>query len=136
MFVGLLSLQSLAGNAADTGGAPGGEILPFQLCAGGGRGPGGGIRHRQRLSGTSQTTLGGFGILATALIVLPPLLECVAWSLCLSLCVMAAEMFGLETLPSLLKTAQSVVKTLIGVLAFCSLFMIVATTIVTMAAPG
>jgi len=83
-----------------------------------------------------KSTLGGFGILATALIVLPPLLECVAWTLGLSLCVMASEMFGLTTLTTLLKAAQSVVKTLIGVLAACAMFLIVSTAIVTMSMPA
>lgn len=133
VFVGLLSLQSLAGSAADTVGT---RAIKFSLASfvpvvGGALGEAFGTI--KSCLGLLKSTLGGFGILATALIVLPPLLECVAWSLCLSLCTMAAEMFGLETLPALLKTAQSVVKTLIGVLAFCSLFMIVATTVVTMA---
>ena len=83
-----------------------------------------------------KSTLGGFGILATALIVLPPLLECVAWTLGLSLCVMASEIFGLTTLTTLLKAAQSVVKTLIGVLAACAMFLIVSTAIVTMSMPA
>lgn len=136
VFVGLLSLQSLAGSAADTVGlrAVKFSLASFVPVVGGALGEAFGTI--KSCLGLLKSTLGGFGILATALIVLPPLLECVAWNLCLSVCVMAAEMFGLETLPSLLKMAQSVVKTLIGVLAFCSLFMIVSTTIVTMAMPA
>lgn len=67
---------------------------------------------------------------------LPPLLECIAWTLGLSLCVMASEMFGLTTLSTLLKAAQAVVKTLIGVLASCAMFLIVSTAIVTMSMPA
>ena len=48
----------------------------------------------------------------------------------------AAELFGLGPLAAVLKSAQTVVKTLIGVLAACSLFMIIATTIVTKATAG
>ena len=65
---------------------------------------------------------------------LPPLLECAVWALGLSLCSMASEMFGLTQLTAVLKSAHAVVKTLIGVLAVCGLFLIVSTTIVTMAA--
>lgn len=83
-----------------------------------------------------KSTLGGFGILTTVLIAAPPILECVLWSLGLSLCGMAAELFGLSQISTVLKTAQSVVKTLIGVLAACALFMIIATTIVTKAGGG
>ena len=80
-----------------------------------------------------KSTLGAFGILSTALIVLPPLLECVLWLISLNFCVMAAETFSLDTVASLFKTAQGVLKTLIGVLAACSMFMIIATAIVTVA---
>ena len=83
-----------------------------------------------------KSTLGAFGILATALIVLPPLLECILWSLSLAVCSMVAEVFSLGSLSALFKTAQGVLKTLMGVLAACSLFMIVATPIVTMAGGG
>ena len=47
---------------------------------------------------------------------------------------MSSEMFGLTQLTAVLKSAHAVVKTLIGVLAVCGLFLIVSTTIVTMAA--
>ena len=83
-----------------------------------------------------KSTLGVFGVAATGLIVLPPLLRCAGWILCLSLCGMAAEMFELGPLAALLKNAQGVVKTLVGVLSACALFLIIATTIVTMAGGG
>ena len=71
--------------------------------------------------------------MATALIMLPPLIECIIWLLSMSFCIMVAEMFSLDTVASLFKTAQGVLKTLIGVLSACSMFMIVATAIVTVA---
>lgn len=86
--------------------------------------------------GLLKSTLGGFGILATVLIVLPPMLECAAWSLCLSLCVMAADMLELKTMSGLLTAVRSVTNTLIGLLASCSLFMIIATSIMTLAGRG
>ena len=113
LFVGLLSLQGLVGAALSE------AFSSVQGCL-----------------SLLKSTLGGFGILATALIVLPPLLECALWSLSLSLCTMMAEMFSLSSLSALFKAAQGVLKTLMGVLAACSLFMIIATTIVTMAGGG
>ncbi len=79
-----------------------------------------------------KSTLGAFGVLATVVIVLPPLIECIMWVLCLSFCSMTAEIFSLDTVASLFKSAQGVLKTLIGVLMSCSMFMVVATTIVTL----
>lgn len=136
LFVGLLSLQGLVGAAADsvTGRAIRFSLNSFVPVVGGALSEAfGSVQGCLRLL---KSTLGGFGILATALIVLPPLLECALWSLSLSLCTMMADMFSLSSLSSLFKAAQGVLKTLMGVLAACSLFMIIATTIVTMAGGG
>lgn len=133
LFVGMLSLQGIVGAAADslTGRAIKFSLSSFVPVVGGALSEA--FSSVQGCLSLLKSTLGGFGILATALIVLPPLLECAVWSLCLSLCGMAAEMFSLTQLGGILKSAQSVAKTLIGVLASCALFMIIATTIVTMA---
>ena len=136
LFVGLLSLQGIVGAAADTlaGRAIRFSLSSFVPVVGGALSEA--FASIKGCLTLLKSTLGGFGILATALIVLPPLLECVVWSLGLSLCSMAAEMFGLGQIGAVMKAAQSVVKTLIGVLAACSLFMIIATAIVTMAGGG
>ncbi|HJD24077.1 MAG TPA: stage III sporulation protein AE [Firmicutes bacterium] len=133
LFVGLLSLQGLVGAAADslTGRAIRFSLSSFVPVVGGALSEA--LSSVQGCLQLLKSTLGGFGILATALIVLPPLLECALWSLTLSLCSMAADIFSLGSLSSLFKAAQGVLKTLMGVLAACSLFMIIATTIVTMA---
>ncbi len=136
LFVGLLSLQGLVGAAADsmTGRAIRFSLNSFVPVVGGALSEA--FSSVQGCLSLLKSTLGGFGILATALIVLPPLLECALWSLSLSLCTMMAEMFSLSSLSALFKAAQGVLKTLMGVLAACSLFMIIATTIVTMAGGG
>ena len=136
LFVGLLSLQGIVGAAADTlaNRAIRFSISSFVPVVGGSLSEAfGAVRGCLALL---KSTVGGFGILATALIVLPPVLECAVWAIGLSLCGAAAELFGLGPLAAVLKSAQTVVKTLIGVLAACSLFMIIATTIVTKATAG
>ena len=136
LFVGLLSLQGIVGAAADTlaGRAINFSISSFVPVVGGALSEA--FNAVKGCLSLLKSTLGGFGILTTVLIAAPPILECVLWSLGLSLCGMAAELFGLSQISTVLKTAQSVVKTLIGVLAACALFMIIATTIVTKAGGG
>lgn len=136
LFVGLLSLQGIVGAAADTlaGRAIKFSISSFVPVVGGALSEA--FNAVKGCLSLLKSTLGGFGILTTVLIAAPPILECVLWSLGLSLCGMAAELFGLSQISTVLKTAQSVVKTLIGVLAACALFMIIATTIVTKAGGG
>lgn len=133
LFVGLLSLQGIVGAAADTLGSKAVRLSlsSFVPVVGGALSEAFGTV--QGCLKLLKSTLGVFGIGATGLIVLPPLLQCAGWSICLSVCGMAAEMFELGPLAALLKNAQGVVKTLIGVLASCALFLIIATTIVTTA---
>lgn len=136
LFTGLLGLQSLAGSAADT---LGGRAIKFSLSS---FVPVVGCALSEAFATVKgclslvKSVLGGFGILSTVLIVLPPLLNCVLWTLCLSLCGMAADMFELKTLSGLLAAVKAVVSTLIGILAACSLFMIIATYIVAAAGKG
>ena len=133
LFVGLLTLQGIVGGAADTLSS---RALRFSLSS---MVPvvGGSLSEAfsavKGCLGLLKSTVGGFGMLATALIVLPPLLQCAVWSLGLALCTAAAELFGLGQISALLRSAQAVVKTLIAVLAACSLFMIAATAVVTAA---
>lgn len=133
VFVGLLSMQGIVGAAADnmTSRAVKFSLGAFVPVVGSALGEA--LNSVRGCLTLLKSTLGAFGILSTALIVLPPLLECVLWLISLNFCVMAAETFSLDTVASLFKTAQGVLKTLIGVLAACSMFMIIATAIVTVA---
>lgn len=133
IFVGLLSVQELVGAAADTVTV---RAIKFSLGAFVpvvGSTLGEAFNSVKSCLSLLKSTLGGFGIISTVLIILPPLIECVLWLLSLSFCTMAAEIFSLDSVASLFKAAQGVLKTLIGVLAACSMFIIVATTIVTLA---
>ena len=136
IFVGLLSVQGLVGAAADNVTT---KALKFSLGAfvpvvGGALGDA--LNTIKGCLNLLKSTLGGVGIISTLLIVLPPIIECVVWIILLSFLNMAAEMFSLNSVSTLFKSAQGVMKTLIAVLASCSMFMIVATTIVTLAGGG
>lgn len=133
LFVGMLTLQGIVGGAADSLSS---RALRFSLSS---MVPvvGGSLSEAlgavKSCLGLLKSTVGGFGMAAAALIVLPPLIQCAVWSLGLALCGAAAELFSLGEIGSLLRAAQTVVKTLVAVLAACSLFMIIATAIVTTA---
>lgn len=136
LFTGLLSLQSMVGASADSlsGRAIRFSLANFVPVVGGALSET--FNTVKGCLSLLRTTIGGVGILVTALILLPSLLECILWGFCLSLCGMAADMFGLPSLSGLLKAAQATVKTLIGVLSVCGLLLIVGTTIVTVAGNG
>ncbi len=84
-------------------------------------------------AGLLRSTVGGFGLVATAVIILPPLLSCVGWSLCLSLGGNAAALFKLDALEKLCRCVGGAVRVLIAVLAVLGLMMIVSTSVVAFA---
>ena len=84
-------------------------------------------------AGLLRSTVGGFGLVAVAVIILPPLLNCIGWSLCLSLGGNAAALFKLDTLEKLCRCIGGAVRVLIAMLAVLGLMMIVSTSVVAFA---
>ncbi len=136
LFTGLLSLQSLTGTAADR---LGDRLMKFSIAT---FVPVVGSSLSEAFStirgclGLLRSTLGGFGIITSLLIVLPPLLSCFVWQLSLSLCNMGAEMFGLSALSGVLKSAHGVTKCLMGLLAASGVLLLICVTVVTVATGG
>lgn len=136
VFVGLLSLQTFVGASADS---VGGRVLRFSVASlipvvGGSLSEA--LYTVRGCLSVLRGSLGGFGILCTALIVLPTLIECVVWSVCLFLCKSISELFSLSAVSSVSGIAQSVVKTMIGVLSANALLMIVSLTALLLAGGG
>lgn len=84
-------------------------------------------------AGLLRSTVGAFGVVATLVIVLPPLLSCVGWSVCLGLGGNAAALFKLDALEKLCRCIGGAVRVLIAVLAVSGLMMIVSTSVVAFA---
>lgn len=133
LFAALLSMQSLVAGAADTFGLKAARmsLAGFIPVVGGTLG--------ETLSTVTgclrllRSTLGMFGVVAAAALVLPTLCRCVLWAVMLAICRTAAQVLEVKPVAALLAAAGTVMKTLIGVLAACDLFMIVTTTVVTTA---
>ncbi len=136
LFTGLLSLQNLTSGAADSLGA---RAVKFSIAR---FVPVVGASLSEAFStirGCLQllrTTVGGFGIAATVLILVPPLIRCLGWCLLLAVCRTAAEMFEIRAMADVLDTAHGTVRCLIGVLCASGSFLIVAVTVVTRVTAG
>ena len=123
LFSGLLSLQNLTACATDNLGT---RALKFSISS---FVPVVGSSLSEAFSTIRgclhllHSTLGAFGIAATAFIVLPPLLQCIGWNILLSVCRTAADMFELRALSGVLEAAGRTVRCLIGVLAASSSFL-------------
>lgn len=136
VFVGLLSFQTLITASADS---VGGRMLRFSV-AGAVPVVGGSLADalytvRGCLSAL-RGTVGGFGVLCTALIILPTLCECAVWSVLLSVCRSVAGLFSFAPIVAAVSAAQTVFKTLIGALASLALLMIVAVSVVSVTGGG
>lgn len=80
--------------------------------------------------GVVRTTVGAFGVFSALLLLLPTLVRCVCWQLCLWVCVTVADVFEVGGISGLLKTMQQVLKNMIALLAISGLFMMIATVVV------
>lgn len=136
LFTGVLSLQTLVGGAADklSDRALRFSIAHFVPVVGGSISEAfstiRGCLHLLR------STTGCFGIAATLIIVLPPLMSCLLWNVMLSVGEMAADLFGLQPFSELLKTAHGIMRCLAGVLCVGGLLLTVSLTVITVAVGG
>ena len=130
LFIGFLSLQNLTAAATDT---LTNRMIKFSVASfipvvGGSLSEA--VGTVKGCLGLLKGTVGAFGVLADALIVLPPLLECVWWQLWLGAAQMAADLFGISSVSGILKVGGNLMKTLIAVLACMALLMILSITVV------
>ncbi len=136
IFSGVLSVQQMVAAAGDS---VGNRVMKFSLS---GMVPVVGGLMSEAYStvvgctGLLRSTVGCFGLVATLLIILPPLLSCVGWNICLSLGANAAALFGLTTLEGLCRSLAGAVRVLIAVLAVYGLLMIVSTSVVAFVGRG
>ncbi len=131
LFVGILSMQSLVAASADSLGQRAAKmtISSFVPIVGGALSEAFGTV--TGCIGVLRSTLGMFGVLASAALVLPPFFYCFAWSFAIGLCRTAADVLGVSSVGGVLGTVQTVVKVLMGILGVCALLLIVATTLIT-----
>ncbi len=82
-------------------------------------------------AGLLRSAVGCFGLVAVALVVVPPLIGCVCWSIGLHLAADTAALFHLGPLEKLCHAASGAVRVLIAVLAVSALLMVISTTVIT-----
>jgi len=82
-------------------------------------------------AGLLRSAVGCFGLVAVALVVVPPLIGCVCWSIGLHIAADTAALFHLGPLEKLCHAASGAVRVLIAVLAVSALLMVISTTVIT-----
>lgn len=87
-------------------------------------------------AGLLRSAVGCFGMVAVVLVIGPPLLSSICWSVGLRLAGDVAALFHLPPLEKLCQAAAGAVRVLIAVLAVLALLMLISTTVVAVAAKG
>ena len=133
LFTGLLSMQSFVSAASDSLSLRAAKMTigNFVPIVGGALSEAFGT-----VTGCVQllrSTLGMFGVVVTLVMVLPAFLRCLSWSIALWVCRMASDVLGVRLIADVLGRVGVVVKVLMGILAACALFLIITTTVVTVA---
>lgn len=130
LFVGILTLQNLVGNSADSLGANtvkltidscvpivGGAISDAFLT----------IRGCLKLL---KVGVGAFGIIAGGAIFLPVIIECFFWIFYLSVCKSAADILEVKKISGLLNSVRNTISLLLAILLFSIVVLIVSVAVV------
>ena len=136
VFSGVLSLQQMVAAAGDGTGT---RVVKFSLAS---FVPavGGALSEAYATvlgcTGLLRSTVGSFGLIVTVVMILPPMLSCILWSLCLHLCAGVAGLFELTPLERLCQTVAGTARVMVAVLAVFALLMIVSTTVLVFVGKG
>ena len=134
VFSGLLSLQQMVASAGDS---LSGRVVRYSLASFVpvvGSLLGEVYNTVVGCAGLLRSTVGGFGLLASVLIVLPPLFSCVCWSIGLHLAESTSVLFGLTPIQRLCHASIGAVRVLIALLAVFALVMVVSVSTVVFSA--
>lgn len=130
IFTGLLTLQNLVGQCADTLGKSTWK-LTIDSCV-----PivGGAVSDAVYTMGSClnllKTGLGAFGIIAGAVIFLPVIAECFLWMFSLNICLFVADVFELKKISALIKSTTNVISVLLAIIVCIITVLIVSIGIV------
>ncbi len=83
-----------------------------------------------------KSTVGVFGILTAGMLLSPAIIGCIAWLISLWLSSLAAEAFNQMEIAGFLKTVTGVIKAMLAMLSLSAVFMIITTTVVSLAGRG
>ena len=126
IFTGLLTVQNLVGNCADTLGKSTWK-LTIDSCV-----PivGGAVSDAVHTMGSClnllKTSLGAFGIIAGGIVFLPVIVECFLWIFALNICLVVSDIFELKKISALIKSTVNVISVLLAIIVCIITVLIVS----------
>ena len=131
IFVGLLTVQSFVGTATDTLALKATKFAISALFQSSGsivRG----AQYRAGSMGILKASIGGFGIIAGAMTMLPTIIYVIMIKGAISLAGIVSDIFGTTKLSSLFKSSSATLSIIIALLVSTTLMLIISTTIMLM----
>lgn len=135
IFVGLLTIQSLIGNTADSTASKATKFLISSFIPIVGGALGDAFSTVQSCVKLLKSGVGAFGIIAASFIFLPILTECLIWIATMNTCSAISEIFQLKRISELLKSIGKVVSTMLS-LILCSMMILIVSTVIVLILGG
>lgn len=132
VFIGVLTMQSLVGTAADQAGSKAAKFLISSFVPVVGNALGEAFGTVQSCLKLLKSGVGAFGVLAAGFIFIPVLLECLLWMFASGLCAAVGDLFGLSQVSSLLRAVGKVPGMLLAILLCVMTVLIISTVLVLM----
>lgn len=130
VFSGILSVQTTITSSADTARTQSIKYAISHSVPIAGTAVGEALNTVKGCMGIVTSTVGMYGIIALAVIVLPVIIELSLYRLSLGFSLLVSSVFSKNNLVKLIKTTDDLLAILIGVIAFFALLFIVSVTVV------
>lgn len=129
IFIGILTVQSLISQAADSVTMKAAKFVVGSAVPVVGGTITDAINMVVGCASLLKTTVGAYAIVVLILAFLPPLLDCVLWTLTAEISVAVAEFLGITGIPELLKAVAQALKLLNALLLAAALTLIISLTV-------
>lgn len=136
LFVGLLGIQTTIQSATDNISLKTAKFMAGSFVPVVGSAVGDTLGTVSSCLTLLKSSVGLYGVIALAVILLPVLLELILWRLTLTLTAAAADIFSLSKISELLKAADTVLSFLMVIVLCTALLFIISITVVIMAGGG
>lgn len=133
VYLGVLSFQTTVNSAADTLAVRTGKFIVGSFVPVVGGAVSEALTTVQSCVGMLRTSVGIYGAVALALILLPVIIELLLWRAVLLICASVSSVFESNRIGALLRSADAAVSFLLGIMLLCGLAFIVSITVITSA---
>jgi stage III sporulation protein AE len=129
VFVGILTIQSMISNAADTVTMKTAKFMVGSFVPVIGSAIGEALNTVVGCANLLKTATGAYAIIVFILAYLPPILECVIWILVIEIAVAIAEILSIGGMQKFLKAIKEALSIMMALVLTCALALIISTTI-------